>query len=1250
MLRVLVLLIIVYSISLSQYEIGRIPAPYNNEYVELEVGPSDVIWAGTWGDGVKKSTNQAESWSNSSNGLTNLYVGDISYKDGVLLAATQDGVFKSTNEGNSWERKSEGLLFLEIAGVAVKDENTYFAATRGNGIFRTTDGGETWEEKNNGMNFQEMRFIHITPEGNILAAKQGDGLMRSDDNGESWKTSQSGIFNKYLLSIQNLPNDEIWVSSAGQGIFQSSSDGNHWLRIDLLDNLADLNIESFTYFEHENNYYQIVGTRSKGIWNFDANWHTPKFEQTVFQWRTAHSIRTLSTGRIVVAIGAEGIAYTDTDGKSWNYPKPTNEMYNAVDNVVDAGYRDYKLAADGAKVYAAIGKKGIFKSEDYGKTWDNIGEVRDEYSKFKKFGNRLYYIYDNVNIRYSDNDGGSWSSLNLPDLEEDYWPDSTIKEYISFYDIYHKGSDIYVTYSFVYTYNNPDPESPPSEDWQPPVPKNSVFYSSNNGSSWILQNMPNDGTPMVSIESTSNGNILASTRQGLVFNSTDKGVNWLKTAGDVVRGNNLVKSLKANGNRLFAITNDWFYNTIDYGNTFNRVDYGLDAALEDFLGYVPSNEVQGLGIVNNNSYFLGLRYNFGIFRTTDNGVTFDSINNSFPCEEIRSVANNADGDVYFATTSIWKYVNPSRLDPPVLVSPANNTTNMSIVPEDPDGRPAALIEWEETEKADIYEIQVSEYEEFFNFMYKKVHAGTTAVLEDSLKYNTTYYWRVRSKVNDSYGRWSSRWSFTTELPSPKLISPEDNKIGVPINPTYTWESIPNTENYLIEVSTSLEFQDIVFSQTVTSSTFESGTYTHNELLTPSTTYYWRMKAMSDKSESRWSEYNQFTTVTGAPTLIYPEANQSEIPTEVVFKFKGVEETDVYRIQVSSDSTFKELALLILNRNTETDSTHFFDFLEFFKVYYWRVQSVLVVKNDQGVDVEYYGVWSEIRKFTTGIQPPGLLSPPNNTFDVSLTPNLQWDSFDGAVGYHVQLGKTSNFEEELIINDTINELSYQVPDGLLSNYELYYWRMRVILADNAASWVSPWRFTTIMQKSSAVNPNCGAVDMPLEFTLVWELVTGADNYRLEVSSNENFVSENIVFSKEDLSSDRIKIEEVLEEGKTYYWRTQGYNENNTGPWSEVCSFTTQMLSVRNIEKEFNFIAYPNPTKDEMKYEFTLEKASKVEIEIYDMTGLKIATLIDRPLSSGLHQINWEVGSISNGNYNLIMTVNGKSYLKLVGVSK
>ncbi len=1229
MLKLLLFLAIISVNLYSQYDVARIRSPYLNEYKELEKGPNDVLWVGTWGDGIKRSNDKAVTWVTKNNGLGDMYISDINYKSGILLAGTYGGgVFKSVDEGDNWVAINNGLFNSKVVGVAVKDADTYFAATEGNGVFRTTDAGATWEEKNVGNNFQDMRFIHITPAGNILAGKQGEGVIRSDDNGDSWQYSQSGIFNKYVVSIQNLPNDEIWISSAGEGIFQSSDDGNHWLRIELLDNLIELNIESFTYFEHENEYYQIIATRNWGIWRFDPQWNAPRFLTTQYVDRTAHSMVTLSTGRIVVALGSQGISYTDDDGV----------FFNNVKELREGNYNDYEVFADGNNVLVGLGTKGIYHSNDYGYAWEDRGEQHEEYGIFEKQNNRFYYSATNI-LKYTTNNGVNWTPVAVTDL----MPNATdYEKQYKYTGIVHSGNNLFLSFNIFYLYTGTS--APPPE---PPTVEYGILQSTDNGVTWNLDTDIKSSTHLIGLTKTSNGNLYTVSELGEVFISTNSGVNWTQSSATLNSENSAFNFIKSNGNRVYIAGNKFLEESIDNGLTFNRVNFKFDEM--EFKGFTPRENAQDMVFTGPNRYFTGFWKNLGVYETKDNGINFDSLNNSYPTERVRSMASNSDGDVYIATSSVWRYVDAKGLPKPTLVSPSDRATNVSISSENTEGRIPAVITWEDTDKADMYEIQVSEFEQFYNFMYKKVHAGTSATLTDSLKYNTTYYWRVRSKINDSYGSWSSRWEFTTELPAPTLTYPADNQVGIPTTPVFKWDNVEGTENYIVEVSSSMDFQDVVFSNTVTASTFTSATLTSPVKLNTFSQYYWRAKAISSKSESRWSEYNSFVTVTGAPTLIFPENNASEVATELIFKFKGDINANRYQIQVSSDSTFKEVALLILNRETETDSTHYFDFLQFYKTYYWRVQSVQTIEDTSGTK-NYFGEWSQVWKFTTGIKPPGLLSPPNNSFDVPLVTKLEWDSFDEAVGYHVQLSKDMSFTNGLIVNDTLADLSLDIADGLLSNYELYYWRMRVILADNAAAWVSPWRFTTVMERTSSVSPNCGDTDQPLTFTIVWKEVKGAEKYKIEISKTDKFDENDIVFSREDITKDRVLIDAGLEANNTYYWRTQGYNDNNVGEWSDVCTFSTVTLGIRNIEKDFNFVAFPNPTKDKMNYEFTLPKACKVKVEIFDMSGLQVSTLCDAYLNRGQQELSWDVSNLSNGTYNLIMTVNGQSYIKLVGVSK
>lgn len=60
-------------------------------------------------------------------------------------------------------------------------------------------------------------------------------------------------------------------------------------------------------------------------------------------------------------------------------------------------------------------------------------------------------------------------------------------------------------------------------------------------------------------------------------------------------------------------------------------------------------------------------------------------------------------------------------------------------------------------------------------------------------------------------------------------------------------------------------------------------------------------------------------------------------------------------------------------------------------------------------------------------------------------------------------------------------------------------------------------------------------------------------------------------------------------------------------------------------------YPNPFNPSTIIEFSLDKTSMVQLSIFDVTGRKIAQLIDSPLSQGVHKATFEASSIASGLY-------------------
>jgi len=70
--------------------------------------------------------------------------------------------------------------------------------------------------------------------------------------------------------------------------------------------------------------------------------------------------------------------------------------------------------------------------------------------------------------------------------------------------------------------------------------------------------------------------------------------------------------------------------------------------------------------------------------------------------------------------------------------------------------------------------------------------------------------------------------------------------------------------------------------------------------------------------------------------------------------------------------------------------------------------------------------------------------------------------------------------------------------------------------------------------------------------------------------------------------------------------------------------------------------PNPTGDRVACAVRLERAASVRVEVVDLTGRRVASLLDRDLPAGSHAFAWEPGSrIASGVYFLVLRAEGRS---------
>ena len=203
--------------------------------VTIDPSNSKTVWVGTgegWvrnsvsvGDGVYKSTDGGENWTNvglkDSEHIAKILV-DPGDGNNVLVCAMghlwddndERGVYKTTDGGKTWKKVlagANGSSGCALMAMSRQEPKTMYAAMwdfrrqgwtfrsggPGSGLFKSSDGGDHWTE----ISESSAKGLPPKPWGRIavgvapakpqvvyanIEAEKGRGLYRSDDGGANW--------------------------------------------------------------------------------------------------------------------------------------------------------------------------------------------------------------------------------------------------------------------------------------------------------------------------------------------------------------------------------------------------------------------------------------------------------------------------------------------------------------------------------------------------------------------------------------------------------------------------------------------------------------------------------------------------------------------------------------------------------------------------------------------------------------------------------------------------------------------------------------------------------------------------------------------------------------------------------------------------------------------------------------------------------------------------------------------------------
>ncbi len=411
--------------------------------IAIDPQNTNVLYLGTWGSGVYKSTDSGKSWEPARAGLGNQLIWSLAVdpsNSSIIYAGThKDGVYKSVDGGSTWFSSSSGIQNSAVVyTIAIDPSNSsrIFIGTRGVAgtcagiscppwagvIYKSSDHGATWTPALSNVGGPNKQFwaysVAFDPldSQRALAAFDGSpGLMRSLDSGETWIKATVPPDNPIGRTVIFDPTTTSsigayfggWQAYQYDNVYGSGDSGDHWTQ------------------------------KTNGIAGYDI-------------WKMAI---TRSSPRALYALTASNGIFKSTDGaRTWTrtgFPSnlPADMEVDPTDNnLVYAGAQDtgfYKSSDGGANwalsqdglittwstallvspgdvnhLFMSTYGKGVFQSTDRGLTWINMSAGLGSLYIHSlvidpAHPNILFALTDTAGMyRYDLNVGGSWSSIS----------------------------------------------------------------------------------------------------------------------------------------------------------------------------------------------------------------------------------------------------------------------------------------------------------------------------------------------------------------------------------------------------------------------------------------------------------------------------------------------------------------------------------------------------------------------------------------------------------------------------------------------------------------------------------------------------------------------------------------------------------------------------------------------------------------------------------------------------------------------
>jgi photosystem II stability/assembly factor-like uncharacterized protein len=624
----------------------------------LVVANNGTIISAYYNGNIYGSTDNGASWikANIPEGITSL----LKSPNGAIYAQNYAKTYLSADNGSTWVLTSDTLGFSNIdssgkliGGWGTQFEvlsrfQSYYLDTLG--VRVSSDGGHSWSftplygwiaPYNPGINtFLKSIAFDVDKNGTTFAAISNGEIFKSTD-GADWQHVPTDTLTNGAGTLIVTPAGDILVG--GNGLYQL--DDTAWKRLNY-HNASDSTFAQITCNAQGSLFVRTYSYGKLSRSTDNGNSWISLDSSLKDQFVDCLIIDPLKNR--IYAGTVPGLQVSADNGDSWHF---------ITHSLASGEIANLNISQSGALIVSTA--SGIYSSYNLGNTWSPIPFPEDSGDLYLSgwipfFERNWIYVPSRTGMLRSNDSGASWEaySSGLPS-----WVDSNrIKGPFS-----DNCGNLFLSVDSALSGH--------------------MFFSSDFGSSWheSISELPR-GT-FTSFASDLSCNSYAGGYSG-IFRSTDRGVTW-KPLNSQLRDTSILVLTFDSAGKFFAVTDSFkIFRSVDNGNSWqylNRLDSAYPYKGNAFLITDTHGELW-LAISTEG-------YDTGVYRSTNEGVSWDKINSGLIDPEITSLSLSPNGYLFIGTfnNGVFRSVNTIfeavQLDPTQVASVFLNQNSPNPFPQ-----------------------------------------------------------------------------------------------------------------------------------------------------------------------------------------------------------------------------------------------------------------------------------------------------------------------------------------------------------------------------------------------------------------------------------------------------------------------------------------------------------------------------------------------------------------------------------------